>query len=158
MIALDSYERSHLNFLTACSIDRVSEKRQDEEWVALQLADSSSHFIPVWQLKNLFAPGIAGEPVFLSQREVSDCIGVAESTILLGIVEDTAYFAVGLPSIDLEPPQCLSELGELKDLRQMADHMDEQTAALLAYARAMTYWHCRHRFCGVCGRSVSLRP
>jgi NAD+ diphosphatase len=154
MIALDSYERSHLNFFTACSLDRVSDMRQDEEWVASQLADPSTRFIPVWQLKNLFARGLAGEPVFLSPRGVKDCIVTAESIILLGIVEDVAYFAVGLPSSNTEPPQCLLDVGELKDLRQMADHMDEQTAALLAYARAMTYWHYRHRFCGVCGSST----
>ena len=149
--ALDNFERSHLNFFTAYGIDRVSEKREDEEWIALQLADPATRFIPVWQLKNLFTPGEASEPVFMSPCDVRDCIDVAESTSLLGIVGDTAYFAVGLPSDSPEPPQCLSDIGELKDLRAMADHMDEQTAALLAYARAMTYWHYRHRFCGVCG-------
>jgi NAD+ diphosphatase len=37
------------------------------------------------------------------------------------------------------------------DLRQLAGRLDRREAALLAHARAMLYWHMRHRFCGVCG-------
>jgi len=29
--------------------------------------------------------------------------------------------------------------------------LDEHNCALLAYAKAMVYWHERHRFCGSCG-------
>ena len=34
--------------------------------------------------------------------------------------------------------------------------MDGEDAALLAYARAMMYWHLRHQYCGVCGALTEL--
>jgi NAD+ diphosphatase len=37
------------------------------------------------------------------------------------------------------------------ELRPAALALPEGEAALLAYARAMIWWHARHGFCGVCG-------
>jgi NAD+ diphosphatase len=37
------------------------------------------------------------------------------------------------------------------DLRQLAGRLERQEGALLAFARAMLFWHSRHRFCGLCG-------
>src|SRR6266481_475836 len=37
------------------------------------------------------------------------------------------------------------------DLRQLAGRLDRQEGALLALARAMMFWHSRHRHCGLCG-------
>ncbi|MGA8756451.1 MAG: NAD(+) diphosphatase, partial [Stellaceae bacterium] len=37
------------------------------------------------------------------------------------------------------------------EFRQLGGRLDRRDAALLAHARAMLYWHARHRFCGVCG-------
>src|SRR5205814_8167246 len=37
------------------------------------------------------------------------------------------------------------------DLRQLGARLDRHEGALLALARAMLFWHSRHRFCGLCG-------
>jgi NAD+ diphosphatase len=37
------------------------------------------------------------------------------------------------------------------DLRQLAGRLERHEGALLALARAMMFWHSRHRFCGLCG-------
>jgi NAD+ diphosphatase len=148
---MDHYERSLQNYFTSCGIDRLTERRRDEEWLTARLEDETTLFIPVWHLENLFSAGQIIEPVFLSPHDVRDCIATAESTILLGVMKGRAFFAVGLPSKDSDPPPCLTDLGQFQDLRQMAALLNESDAALLAYARAMTYWHCRHHFCGVCG-------
>src|SRR5207245_11209184 len=37
------------------------------------------------------------------------------------------------------------------DLRQLAGRLERGEGALLALARAMMFWHSRHRFCGLCG-------
>jgi NAD+ diphosphatase len=44
-----------------------------------------------------------------------------------------------------------SESARFADLRQLAGRLDRAEGALLALARAMMFWHQRHRFCGVCG-------
>ena len=37
------------------------------------------------------------------------------------------------------------------DLRQIGPRIERREGALLALARAMLFWHARHRFCGLCG-------
>jgi NAD+ diphosphatase len=148
---MDHYERSLRNFFTACCIDRVSERRRDDEWLAARLRHKSTLFIPVWNLQDLFTEGAAIEPVFLSSRDVRDLLPTAEATVLLGLKGERAVFAIGLPSQGDGPPTGLVERGQFLDLRQAAPALNAGDAALLAHARAMVYWHCRHRFCGVCG-------
>lgn len=138
------------NYFSTHFIDRVSDRRGDAEWLAAQLGADTTQFIPVWKLKNLFRVGTVPQPVLLSSADVRELMPGAESTILLGVKDDRAYFALGLPEDD-SAPTVLAELGEFQELRWIAPLLDEQLIALLAYARAMTYWHCRHRFCGDCG-------
>jgi NAD+ diphosphatase len=148
---MDNYQRSLKNFFTTYAIDRVTEKRRDEAWLKAQLQDERTRFVPVWKLENLFTDGQVVKPVFLAPGDVQNCVVDSESTILLGVIDGRACFALGLPSTGPEPPSCLADLGQFQDLRQMAALLDATDAALMAYARAMTYWHCRHKFCGVCG-------
>ena len=37
------------------------------------------------------------------------------------------------------------------DLRQVGPRIERREGALLALARAMVFWHQRHRYCGLCG-------
>jgi NAD+ diphosphatase len=37
------------------------------------------------------------------------------------------------------------------DLRQLGGRLERHEGSLLALARAMVFWHSRHRFCGLCG-------
>jgi NAD+ diphosphatase len=129
----------------------MSDKRRDDRWLAAQLEDETTRFIPVWNLKNLFARGEIANPIYLSPHDVQDLVPTVESVILLGVKEGRTYFAIGLPSHGASPPRGLTEMGQFQDLRQVAPLLGEPDGALLAHARAMTYWHCRHRFCGDCG-------
>jgi NAD+ diphosphatase len=61
------------------------------------------------------------------------------------------YFAVELPGDDAEAPGRFAGLGEFKDLVKTGARTDRRHGAILAYARAITYWNRGHRFCGVCG-------
>jgi NAD+ diphosphatase len=146
----NSQSLSH-NYFSTSFINRVSDKRQDDEWLAAQLEGETTRFIPVWQLKNLFKAGAAPEPILLSPQQAREFLPMADSVTLLGVMAGRTYFGIGLPSDDDAPPGGLLEAGEFRDLRWIAPTLDEQVGALLSYARAMTYWHCRHRFCGQCG-------
>jgi NAD+ diphosphatase len=70
---------------------------------------------------------------------------------MLGEAGEHAYFALGLPDTDETLPVSLAKVGDLRDLRSVAALLDHRDGALLAYAKAMTYWHRRHQFCGACG-------
>jgi NAD+ diphosphatase len=139
------------NYFSTWFMDRMSDRRRDDAWIAAQLKAETTRFIPVWQLKNLFTAGKVPQPVFLSPQQVRHFLPRAESTVLLGVLADRAYFAIGLRPGAESPPRELAELGEFRDLRWITPLVDEREGALLAYARAMTYWHGRHCFCGVCG-------
>ena len=71
---MDNHERSLRNFFTACCIDRASERRRDDQWLTARLADETTRFIPVWNLRNLFAEDPAIEPILLSAGDAGDLL------------------------------------------------------------------------------------
>ena len=148
---MDHYRRSARNWFAGHPIDRAIEQRRDERWIAERLKDASTRLIPVWNEKNLFAKAPVPRPVLLAPQELGGLIAHAESVVLLGEVEERAYFAVGLHSEDEAPPADLAALGEFRNLRWVGGGQERETPALLAYAKAITYWHHRERFCGDCG-------
>src|SRR4029077_3347471 len=70
----------------------------------------------------------------------------------LGLREERAYFALDLSHHET-PLELIRSEGaiEFTDLRRVGPLLARPEAALLAYARGITHWHGRHRFCGVCG-------
>jgi len=147
---MDNYERSLRNVFTAGCIDRASERRRDDQWLAARMVDETTRFVPVWNLKHLFTEAPVIRPILLSAHDVQDLLPKVEATVLLGVQADHAIFAIGLPS-EADAPPTLAGSGRFLDLRRIAPALGAEHAALLAHARAMIYWHCRHRFCGVCG-------
>jgi NAD+ diphosphatase len=147
---MDHLQRSLRNTFAIGLIDRAADRRRDPAWLAARERDEQSQFIPIWRSRNLFLGQDSPRPVLLSPHQARAYISESMSSTLLGIHEERAYFAVELLPDDSAPAR-LAELGEFQDLRQLAALLDRETGALLAYARAMTYWHAQHRFCGVCG-------
>jgi NAD+ diphosphatase len=148
---MDHYRRSVKNGFTALHLNRIPEKRGDNEWIARQLESPATRAILVWRSKFLFTEDEAPRPIFFSASEVSDLLTSAESTVLLGHMDDTAFFAIDLPSNDSPLQPHISGLGRFRELRSVAALMDPKDVTLLGYARALTHWHRRHRFCGDCG-------
>jgi NAD+ diphosphatase len=129
------------HFYAGQYLDRASDRRKDAAWLAQLLADPQTRFVPVWQHKSLIASGSPATAVLLDSR-VGDPAG---EPILLGEFHGQMVFALELSA----PP--LSAAGEFLDLRAAGAMLNADEAGLLAYARAMVYWHGRYRFCGVCG-------
>lgn len=148
---MNHYGKSSRNFFAGNSLDRLWQRRLDAAWIDRQLAAPETHFIPVWETRNLFTEEPEPHPITLTPRELQDVIPVAESIVLLGARNGKTYFAIGLPSNDSLPPTSISRLGQFRDLKGVGPLLDNRSAALLAYARAITYWHSRSRYCGACG-------
>lgn len=147
---MDDLTRSLRNTFVTGHIDRAADRRRDPAWLSALEQDANSRFIPVWRSQNLFLRRERPSPVLLTPQLVRAHVPESVSSTLLGIGGDKAYFAVDLPMDDTAASR-LAQLGEFQDLRQLAALLDNEMGGLLAYARAMTYWHARHRFCGVCG-------
>ena len=156
---MDHLQRSALNRFAVYTLDRVPNRRLDNAWVASRIVDPSTHVVPVWQSMNLFTNEPIPRPVLLTPQGLDGLIDDAESVILLGEADDgrgqrVAYFAAGLRP-DESPPAQLSDIGQFKHLTSVGMSLDRWEGGLLAYARAITHWHHRHRFCGDCGNPTT---
>jgi NAD+ diphosphatase len=136
------------NYYAAAGIDRAGHRRKDPDWVAERLRHPSTRFVAVWRTHNLV---VQGEPraVFLGGGDLSWRDGDA---VLLGMDEEAALFALDMSALEA-PLEAIraAEAIEFRDLRQVGPLLARGEGSLLAYARGMTWWNQRHRFCGICG-------
>jgi NAD+ diphosphatase len=138
------------NFYAATGLDRAGFRRKDPTWLAERLADPQSRFVPVWRTQNLVLTieGATPKAAFLARHEITE-LG---ETALLGLVADSAYFAIDLSHVEAPLSALRLEMpAEFTDLRRVGPLLARDEGSLLAYARGLAYWHTRHRFCGVCG-------
>jgi NAD+ diphosphatase len=153
------------NYYAHPGFERAGLRRRDAAWLGERLGDPASRFIPVWRNQNLVVEidGAAPRAVVLQREAVHGVLAAideplaAGAAVFLGVIEEKAHFALDLspaqaPLDSLRSP-ALAAAGGLRfsDLRRLGGGLDRHDGALLALARAMLYWHSRHRFCGMCG-------
>ncbi len=148
---MDNLTLSSRNCFARQSIERASHLRRNDEWIAEKMADANARFVPVWQTKNLIADEEAPQAVFLKSSDSADLIKTADSITFLGKHNGKTYFAVGFDAADPSLLTALNRLGQFKDLRGVGGMLDDLQGSLLAYSRAIAYWHSCNRFCGNCG-------
>lgn len=149
--SFDHDHRSSLSCFTVSFLDRMSSRRSDESWIAEQLQDPMTRFVPLWRSRNFFLKNGDSGAALMTSAELGDIKETARTPILLGKEKGVVYFAVDLPPEDDLMPDKMADWGRFLDLRRMGTLLEESQASLLAYARAMTFWHRHHRFCGYCG-------
>jgi NAD+ diphosphatase len=162
------------NYYAAPGFERAGLRRREPEWIRAQVLDPASVFVPVWRSQNLVIEIEGGEPRAavltvealgallggLSEASVDERLGHGQF-VFLGVIDERAHFALDLSTVeeplDMLRSPALAAAGieeaavRFADLRQLAGRLDRREGALLALARAMMFWHSRHRFCGVCG-------
>jgi NAD+ diphosphatase len=166
------------NYYAAPGFERAGLRRREPDWIRERVLDPQSVFVPVWRNQNLVIEVSGGEPraavvavealagLFgtLSADAVDERLAHGE-LVLLGLIDDRAHFALDLSRLEaplaalrspaLAAAGIAAAPGEIDirfaDLRQLAGRLAHHEGALLALARAMAYWHLRHRFCGQCG-------
>jgi NAD+ diphosphatase len=162
------------NYYAHPGFERAGLRRRDQAWIRARALDAASLYVPVWRNQNLVIEITGGEPRAAvltiegaapllggpDDAAVDDALARGEA-VFLGIIDERAHFALAVPGE--EPPlaplrsPALAAAGiaegsvRFADLRQLAGRLERRDGALLALARAMMFWHSRHRFCGVCG-------
>jgi NAD+ diphosphatase len=139
------------NFYAANGLDRAGHRRREPDWLEAQLAHPETLFVPVWRGQNLVASIADGAPSAITVRREA-LVSLEGESVLLGLREERAYFALDLSHHET-PLELIRSEGpiEFTDLRRVGPLLARPDGALLAYARGITHWHGRHRFCGVCG-------
>jgi NAD+ diphosphatase len=159
------------NYYTAPGFERAGLRRRDTEWIRAAISDAGALFVPVWRSQNLVVELDAAEPraIIFGSDHANVVLGEGDADthlaqgrmVFLGVIEERPHFAVDLSEIeaplDMLASPALAASGvpadaaRFADLRQLAGRLARHEGALLALARAMLFWHQRHRFCGVCG-------
>ncbi len=141
-------------------LNRASERRPDEAWIASQLASPESLAVALWNGRPLVEP--ADQPnglqiAYLPSRLASELSGGPERLLFLGLWKETAVFAVDLEGQADPTDGPLQGLGAFQDLRQIAMRLTPAEAAICATAKSMFEWRRRHRRCAVCGEPTDAR-
>ena len=113
---MDHYQRSLHNLFTASPLDRVSDRRRDEQWLAAQQNESTTCFLPMWRLEQLVTDKSPIKPVCLSRPELHAHIDTVKALTFLGVDQDRAYFSVDLSASMNSLPESLTELGQFREL------------------------------------------
>jgi len=151
---MDHLQRSTLNYFSAGGHDRAALLRPRDEWLQERLADPHTRIIAVWQSRNLIAGDSVPRPVLLSPGDVRAAGFDCAAAVLLGTLADVAYFALELAAEEASLSQLVPSGASFRELRDAGPLLDADAGAMLAHARAITYWHARHRYCGDCGAAT----
>lgn len=137
-----------VSFYATGDFDRSAHLRQDSAWLAARMQDPLSQLHIIWRGRNLILTPNQPRAHFLTLSAHQEVINRAATFIFLGRSAETAYFAADLS--DLDEPE-ITSLGEFAELRSIGQLVPQRDGALMGYARGLTHWHERHRFCGRCG-------
>ena len=136
----------HIAF-TANPLDRASDQRSDQQWIATRLAVASSVFLPLYR----------GDPLVRDGRAVL-LAGAARAEfpahapiVFLGLNGDAAHFAVDFSEAPSPADAPFADLGVYTPLREAAFALDGEDLAIIGEARWLIDWHRRHLHCAVCG-------
>jgi len=160
------------NYYAHPGFERAGLRRREPDWIRERVLDPASVFIPVWRTQNLVIELEGNEPraasitveglisVLGELRDIDERLAHGQF-VFLGVIDERAHFALDVSAIEtpldmLRSPALaaagIEEAGvRFADLRQLAGRLERHEGALLALARAMLFWHSRHRFCGLCG-------
>jgi len=140
------------NFFAGPFIDRRSDVREDAAALRAIRADPSTRYVVSiggQQLLHTADRERAARIAFLSGEAPIVRTAEERDLVLLGRFQDTWCLLVDLPA---DSSVALPEATVLAELRPLAAILPAAESALLAYARGLSLWRSRQRFCGVCGQ------
>jgi NAD+ diphosphatase len=160
------------NYYSHPGFERAGLRRREPDWIRERVLDRASVFVPVWRTQNLVIEleGIEPRAASITVEGVTAVLGdlgdiderIAHGQfVFLGVIDERAHFALDVSPtdapLDMLRSPVLAAAGiedagiRFADLRQLAGRLDRRDGSLLAFARAMLFWHARHRYCGLCG-------
>ncbi len=150
---------SRPNVYSSSPLDRIAARREDADWIATQLHDPETLFVPVWRSRNLVRGSGEGNPeaVYISGDMASVLRMQDGPWAFLGILDDLAVFAIDISATDDPVPLLPESLGTFVDLRSVGWGVPRPEASVLAHARGLIHWRQRHKFCGVCGNACEVK-
>ncbi len=130
-------------------LDRRAELRDDPEWIAAARADPTTRYVLEFGAAQLVTSGDTTEIAFLAGDHALVAAAGDDQLTLLGWFRGARCVLIDVR--DASAADALPGGTQMRELRPLAPMLAPDSAALLAYARALSLWKSRHRYCGVCG-------
>jgi len=127
---------------SSAGFDRAAHRRLEPDWLGARRADPKTRAVLMSGLEVLVTATDEPRARLLSVAELGQAL--PEAAVFLGVEDERAIFA-----IDLGPRSVPGS--RFVELRSVGAWLPAKEAGLLAYARALAFWHGRNRFCGACG-------
>jgi NAD+ diphosphatase len=136
------------NVFAGSPLDRRSEARDTPDWHEAARSDPDTVYVVSRSTSQLVYHGETAGIAYL--RNDHPFVSTVESRqlVLLGWLRGVRHVL-----LDLEPHDepSLPEGASFQELRPLVHTLSDEDASLAAYARALSIWRARNRFCGVCG-------
>lgn len=139
------------NYFSIDDLDRMSEFRTNYEYVNKLLKSPDSLFIPVYNHRNLITLEPDTRAVFVEYEKIKGLLN--QDIIFLGKHGNKYYFTLNIKD---ENSLIKDNSFKFEDLRKIAPLLNKKEASLLGYAKGITYWRERVKFCGKCGHETVL--
>ena len=151
------------NNLSFGGLDRDVTTRNNDDCLNMIIRNPQTRVVPVWCSRNLFSE-IGGDlikpiPSYLNTDEAIELINISKNQVYLGketLKEiDIPYLAIDISSLNEDKAKSkLESKGKFADLREISPLIDGIAGSILAYARAIIFWHSINGFCSECGAST----
>jgi NAD+ diphosphatase len=141
------------NYFNTDFLSRHSQRRRDKSYINKVYKDAKTLFIPIFNDSHLLNDE---QPNMLSYQEIKNLEDIISFSVFLGENSNNTYFSISLTGDNNIVSKRLSKFGTFLNLRKQASILDEETAGLLAFARAMDYWHRQNLYCGNCGDETDI--
>jgi NAD+ diphosphatase len=122
--------------------DRAAHRRLDAEWLTERRADPHSRVLLMSGLEILVTTTDQPRAEIVSVERLG--APLPEDALFLGEEDGAALFAADLG-------RAAAPNGRFAEVRAVGAWLPAKEAGWCAYARALAFWHSRHRYCGVCG-------
>ena len=134
-------------------LDRSSNERRDEAWVAARFDDPRGRYLPFAALNALATEGDSPRLAWLD-REALPAGALDGETVLLGMLDGVPHFALDASSMD----GALARDGaSFVESRRTGSLLPVEQSGMLAQARSMLDWHAKNRFCPRCAAPTESR-
>ncbi len=134
-------------------LDRSSNERRDEAWVAARFDDPRGRYLPFAELNALATEGDSPRLAWLD-REALPAGALDGETVLLGMLDGVPHFALDASALD----GALARDGaSFVESRRTGSLLPAEQSGMLAQARSMLDWHAKNRFCPRCAAPTESR-
>jgi NAD+ diphosphatase len=147
------------NFFAGPYIDRRGELRESAGWREAALADASTLYIVSRGTTHLLLSDPEPRIAFVNGERVSTLPLDESRFVLLGWFRGVRCVLVEVEGEQDGSDDTFALPGaRFEELRPLTNVLPAEEAGLLSYARALSIWRSRHRYCGRCGsRTVAER-